>query len=77
MKTMAELEMESAEGFRNPVLTPEQEAMVEKMRAERKAHEAQYMALDEIETSYVHPPIPVRSMDWQATRKGYDEGDLI
>jgi len=77
MKTMAELEMESPAEFRNPVRTPEQEAMLEKMHAERKAHEEQYMAIDEIITSFLNPPIPVRSMDWQATRKGYDEGDLI
>ena len=77
MKTMAELEMESPAEFRNPVHTPEQEATLEKMHAERKAHEEQYMAVDEIITSFLNPPIPVRSMDWQATRKGYDEGDLI
>jgi hypothetical protein len=77
MKTMADLEMESPAEFRNPVRTPEQEATLEKMHAERKAHEALHMAVDKIETEYVCPPIPVRSMDWQATRKGYDEGDLI
>ena len=77
MKTMADLEMESPAEFRNPVRTPEQDAMLEKMHAERKEHEEQYMAVDKIETEYVCPPIPVRGMDWQATRKGYDEGDLI
>ena len=77
MKTMAELEVESPAEFRNPVRTPEQEATLEKMHAERKAHEEKYMAIDEIITSFLNPPIPVRSMDWQATRKGYDEGDLI
>ena len=46
MKTMFELEMESAEGFRNAVLTPEQKAMVERMRAERKADEALHMAIE-------------------------------
>ena len=35
------------------------------------------MAIDEIETAFICPPIPLRGMDWQATRKGYDEGDLI
>jgi hypothetical protein len=33
--------------------------------------------MNKIITSFLNPPIPVRSMDWQATRKGYDEGDLI
>ena len=46
MKTMAELEMESPAEFRNPVRTLEQEAMLEKMHAERKAHEALYMAIE-------------------------------
>ena len=32
---------------------------------------------DAIVTEYVCPPIPVRDMDWQATRKDYDEGDPI
>lgn len=77
MKTLAELEMESPEGFRNPISTPEQNAMLEKMHSERKAHEALHMAIDEIETAFIYPPIPLRGMDWQATRKGYDEGDLI
>ena len=77
MKTLAELEMESPEGFRNPISTPEQNAMREKMHLERKAHEALHMAIDEIETAFIFPPIPMRGMDWQATRKGYDEGDLI
>lgn len=77
VKTLAELEMESPEGFRNPISTPEQNAMLEKMHSERKAHEALHMAIDEIETAFIYPPIPLRGMDWQATRKGYDEGDLI
>jgi len=28
-------------------------------------------------TQYVHPPIPVRCMDWQATYDDYDDGDPI
>ena len=28
-------------------------------------------------TSFLNPPIPVRNMDWQATREGYDRGDAI
>lgn len=31
----------------------------------------------DIELSFIQPPIPERSCDWQATRKGYDEGDPI
>jgi hypothetical protein len=31
----------------------------------------------DIELSFVYPPIPDRNFDWQATRKGYDEGELI
>jgi hypothetical protein len=30
-----------------------------------------------IETEFVHPPIPTRDYDWQATREGYDQGELI
>ena len=32
---------------------------------------------NKIITSFLNPPIPVRSMDWQATYEGYDEGDPI
>ena len=28
-----------------------------------------------IETEFVYPPIPDRSMDWRATFEGFDEGD--
>ena len=28
-------------------------------------------------TEYIHPSIPIRDYDWQATREGYDDGDLI
>lgn len=31
----------------------------------------------DIVVSFEHPPIPDRSMDWSATRNGYDEGDPI
>jgi hypothetical protein len=31
----------------------------------------------DIELSFIYPPIPDRSCDWQATRKGYDEGEPI
>jgi hypothetical protein len=30
-----------------------------------------------IETEYVHPPIPDRSMDWSATLSGYEPDDPI
>lgn len=33
--------------------------------------------LPAIETEHVYPPIPDRSWDWSATRKGYEPGDLI
>ena len=49
MKTMAELEAENSEGFCNPVLTSEQEAIIKKMHDERKAYEAQHMAIKEDE----------------------------
>lgn len=28
-------------------------------------------------TNFVNPPVPMRQFDWNATREGYDEGDLI
>lgn len=28
-----------------------------------------------IHTSYDHPPIPIRTMDWSATLDGYDPGE--
>lgn len=31
----------------------------------------------EINTEFVYPPIPLRTMDWQATLDGYDAGDPI
>ncbi len=31
----------------------------------------------EIVTEFVNPPIPVRSCDWSAVRKGYEPGDRI
>jgi hypothetical protein len=30
-----------------------------------------------IVTSFVYPPIPVRSFDWSAIREGYEPGDPI
>ncbi len=33
--------------------------------------------VSDIQISFIHPPIPDRNMDWQATRSGYDEGDPI
>ena len=47
MKTLAELEAEHPEDFRNPVRTAAQEAMMEKMHQDRKAHEAAHMAIDD------------------------------
>lgn len=32
---------------------------------------------NKIITEFVNPPIPVRSMDWQAVYEGYDDGDPI
>lgn len=40
MKTMADLEAESTEGFGNPVLTLKQQNEVEALTALRRAHEA-------------------------------------
>jgi hypothetical protein len=31
----------------------------------------------QIETEYVHPPIPMPQFDWQATLDGYEPGDKI
>lgn len=31
----------------------------------------------DIYLSFVHPPIPDRNFDWQATRSKYDQGDPI
>jgi len=33
--------------------------------------------MNKIITSFLNPPIPVRCMDWQATREGYEGGDAI
>lgn len=33
------------------------------------------MAIRDIELSYVYPPIPERSFDWRATRKGWEPGE--
>lgn len=30
----------------------------------------------DIELSFIYPPIPDRSCDWQATRKGWEPGEL-
>lgn len=34
-------------------------------------------AIRDIELSFIHPPIPDRNYDWQATRTGYDVGEPI
>jgi len=31
----------------------------------------------DINLTFVHPPIPDRNFDWQATRSNYDQGDPI
>jgi hypothetical protein len=31
----------------------------------------------DIELSFIHPPIPDRNCDWQASRKGWDLGDPL
>lgn len=46
MKTLGELEAESLEGFRNPERTPEQEALSQKIRAEKWAYEQANTPLD-------------------------------
>jgi hypothetical protein len=33
--------------------------------------------MQDIKTEFFPKPIPIRSFDWEATRDGYDEGDLI
>lgn len=36
------------------------------------------MSVDrKIITEFIYPPIPFRKYDWQASRYGWDEGDLI
>lgn len=30
-----------------------------------------------IQTTFVYPPIPIRTSDWQAVRAGYEPGDLV
>ena len=30
-----------------------------------------------IKTSFVYPPIPIRSFDWQAFEDGYEPGDAL
>ena len=32
---------------------------------------------DIIVTAFVHPPIPMRQFDWEATRRSYEPGGLI
>jgi hypothetical protein len=34
-------------------------------------------AVRDIELSFVYPPIPDRNFDWQATRKGWEPGELV
>jgi hypothetical protein len=31
----------------------------------------------DIQLSFIHPPIPDRNYDWQASRTGYDQGDPL
>ena len=33
--------------------------------------------MENILTEFVNPSIPMRSFDWQATREGWDLGDII
>jgi len=33
--------------------------------------------MNEIITEHVNPPIPVRSYDWAAVRRDYEEGGLV
>jgi len=33
--------------------------------------------MNEIITEHVNPPIPVRSYDWSAVRRDYEEGGLV
>jgi hypothetical protein len=33
--------------------------------------------MPKIKTRFIHPPIPIRNFDWEATRDGYDKGDPI
>jgi hypothetical protein len=33
--------------------------------------------MPKIKTRFIHPPIPIRSFDWEATRDGYDKGDPV
>jgi len=41
-----------------------------------KKHTLRHEEKNPIITTYIHPPIPVRSMDWEAIRKDYEGGDL-
>ena len=47
MKTLAELEAESLEGFRNPERTPAQEALSREIRATKRAYEEANTPLDD------------------------------
>jgi hypothetical protein len=33
--------------------------------------------MKDIKTEFFPKPMPIRSFDWEATRDGWDEGDLI
>lgn len=33
--------------------------------------------MPKITTEFVHPPIPIRTMDWAAIRDDYDVGDPV
>ena len=46
MKTLAELEAENPEGFRNPTRTPEQEARSAEIRARKWEYEKAHTPLD-------------------------------
>ena len=41
-------------------------------RADLAAHEAEHRAEERIVTSFIYPPIPIRSFDWSAHLDSYD-----
>lgn len=45
MKTLAELELESIDGFKNPDLTPHEHAVINARREAKRAYEAEHTPL--------------------------------
>jgi len=43
----------------------------------RREGSGRIKVIRDIELSFIHPPIPDRNCDWQASRKDYEPGDPL